>query len=942
MAVGTLTGQKPVKQPIKKNTMKIHSLIVCSLLAVSCTQQSHQIDLSGTWQFTTDSTTWKETIQLPGSMTSNGLGDDITVQTPWTGGVNDRSYFESEKYARYREPGNIKIPFWLQPVKYYKGAAWYRKEVNIPADWNGQDIALFLERCHWETRLWIDNKEVGMQNALAAPHQYDLTHILTPGKHTLTLRIDNSVKGIDVGENSHSISDHTQGNWNGVVGDIYLQVRPLVNIAHTEIHSNVADKSIRVKTVLNNKTAAPASATLQLKVEGATLSREVELQPGKNPVEVTLSLGDNIRLWDEFHPNLYQLEACLTNKTNGITDTCTETFGMRDFKIQDGRITVNGRPVFLRGTLDCAAFPKTGYPPTDKASWTKIYAACKAHGLNHVRFHSWCPPKAAFVAADEMGIYLEVECSTWPSESTTIGDGKPVDAFVQAESEAIVKAYGNHPSFCMMMCGNEPSGGNSTRYMETFTRQWKERDARRIYSTSGGWPNLPVSDFLSDPSPRIQGWGQGLASIINSQAPRTDYDWQAYTERFHQPIVSHEIGQWCVYPNFKEISKYDGVMRAKNFEIFQETLKENGMEALADSFLLASGKLQALCYKADIEAALRTKDFGGFQLLGLYDFPGQGTALVGVLDAFWEEKGYITPEAYSRFCSPTVPLVRLPKLVYLNDETLQATAEAAHYGEAPLKVINAGWTLSDVQGNVLHSGKWNIDELPIGNHLPLGAITASLDEITTPQRLVLETTLNDHKNSWNIWVYPSATQCADNSILMTDSLDTRALQALDDGKSVLLSLKKGTLAKDLGGDIQVGFSSIFWNTAWTRKQPPHTLGILCNPRHPALSAFPTEYHSDYQWWDAMSHSEAIEFSKLHTQIHPIVRVIDDWVTNRPLALIFEVKVGNGKLLVSGIDFWQNMEQRPEARQLLHSLKQYMASPSFQPSVEVTVEAIQRL
>lgn len=201
----------------------------------------------------------------------------------------------------------------------------------------------------------------------------------------------------------------------------------------------------------------------------------------------------------------------------------------------------------------------------------------------------------------------------------------------------------------MMMYGNEPGGRRQKEYLTAFVKYWKNKDDRRIYCAAAGWPNLPVSDFLSDPKPRIQGWGQGLHSIINAQAPHTDYDWSDYSGRFEQPIVSHEIGQWCVYPNFKEIVKYDGVMRPRNFEIFQETLKDNGMEALADSFLMASGKLQTLCYKADIEAALRTKDFGGFQLLGLSDFPGQGTALVGVLDAFWEEKGYVSPEEYSRF-----------------------------------------------------------------------------------------------------------------------------------------------------------------------------------------------------------------------------------------------------------------------------------------------------
>lgn len=687
--------------------MKINSLLFLFLLTVSCSQPENRIDLTGKWQFTTDSTNWSGSILLPGSMTSNGLGEDININTPWTGSINDDSYFKNEHYAKYRNSDNIKIPFWLQPVKYYKGVAWYRKEVNIPTDWNQQDISLFLERCHWETRLWVDDKEIGMQNTLGTPHQYDLSDVLTPGKHTLTLRIDNRIKDIDPGENSHSISDHTQGNWNGVIGDMYLQVRPQVSIVHTDIYPDINAKNIRVKTYLKNKKKTKATAILTLKANGKSIQQEIVLLPGENKTETILSLGDNICLWDEFNPNLYTLEASLTDKEKTTTDTHTEQFGMRDFRVTDRHITINGRPVFLRGTLDCAAFPKTGYPPTDQASWEKIFTACRNHGLNHIRFHSWCPPEAAFCAADKMGMYLEIECSSWANSSTTIGDGKPLDAFILKESEAIVRTFGNHPSFCMMMYGNEPAGAGSNNYLAEFTSYWKKQDKRRIYSTAGGWPNLPVSDFLSDPSPRIQGWGQGLNSIINAQAPRTDYDWSEYINRFTQPIVSHEIGQWCVYPNFKEMKKYTGVMRPTNFEIFQESLQENGMKALSDSFLLASGKLQVLCYKADIEAALRTKDFGGFQLLGLYDFPGQGTAPVGVLDAFWEEKGYISPEEYSRFCNATVPLARLSKLIFTNNDTLKASVEVAHYGSSPLQNATTGWTLRDTEGNILQSGQWN-------------------------------------------------------------------------------------------------------------------------------------------------------------------------------------------------------------------------------------------
>jgi len=496
----------------------------------------------------------------------------------------------------------------------------------------------------------------------------------------------------------------------------------------------------------------------------------------------------------------------------------------------------------------------------------------------------------------------------------------------------------------MMAYGNEPGGHNQVAFLTNFVNFWKNRDSRRIYTSGAGWPNLPVNDYLSDPNPRIQHWGEGLGSIINAKAPSTDYDWSDYINKFTQPMVSHEIGQWCAYPDFKEIPKYDGVLRARNFEIFQETLKDHGMTQLADSFLLASGKLQALCYKADIEAALRTKDFGGFQLLDLHDFPGQGTALVGVLNAFWGEKGYISPAEYKRFCNSTVPLARLKKRIFTNNETFDAAVEIAHYGDKPIAACTPEWKISDKSGKIIQSGKFAQTTIPLGNAFKLGDVTFPLASITNPEKLTLEVSVDSLSNSWNFWVYPAKKEAisGEEKIRVVQKLDAQTIQFLKDGGSVLLNLKKGTLSKEMGGDIKIGFSSIFWNTAWTRGQAPHTLGILCNPNHPALANFPTEYHSNWQWWDAMSHSGAINISGFPAEIKPIVRVIDDWFTNRPLALVFEAKVGKGKILISGIDLTSDLEKRPEAQQLLFSLKKYMAGEKFNPGTDLAVEKIAKL
>ncbi|HEX7583398.1 MAG TPA: glycoside hydrolase family 2 TIM barrel-domain containing protein, partial [Prolixibacteraceae bacterium] len=589
--------------------MKNNILIIgiLAVLAISCQKPAVQqkIDLSGTWKFAMDpadkgiaeswfNQTLPDSLKLPGSLTSNGKGDDITLKTPWTGQIVDSSFFKSPEYAKYREPGNIKIPFWLQPLKYYKGAAWYQKVITIPEDWNGKFTGLFLERCHWESRLWVDGKEVGMQNSLGTPHQYNLTKFLTPGKHHLTLCIDNRVKDIDPGVNSHSISDHTQSNWNGVVGQMFLEARPLVNIQNIQVFPDLQNKKIAVKVKVQNLTGTAVSVKLELKIQekGNGKEENFKLKEGENILNLSLEMGADVKLWNEFHPNLYTLEASLKNQTSGETDLRTTTFGMRDFKAIGNQLTINGQPTFLRGTLECAIFPKTGYPATDIAEWLRIFNICRAHGLNHMRFHSWCPPQAAFDAADQTGFYLQVECSSWANQSTTIGDGKPFDKYLYEESQRMVEQYGNHPSFCMMLYGNEPGGKNQVPFLTEFVKFWKNKDSRRIYTSGAGWPIIPENDYLSSAEPRIQGWGQELKSIINGQAPRSDYDWSGFNSKYPQPVVSHEIGQWCVYPNFKEIVKYDGVMRARNFELFQETLKDHGMEQLADSFLLASGKLQ--------------------------------------------------------------------------------------------------------------------------------------------------------------------------------------------------------------------------------------------------------------------------------------------------------------------------------------------------------------
>jgi hypothetical protein len=637
------------------------------------------------------------------------------------------------------------------------------------------------------------------------------------------------------------------------------------------------------------------------------------------------------------------MSASLTAKGK-IIDRKSVDFGMREFKANGTRFEINGHPVFLRGTTECCIFPITGYPPADVKSWERVLQTCIDYGLNHMRFHSYCPPEAAFIAADKLGIYFHIECSSWAnSEGSTIGDGKPVDKFIYEEGDRIIKEYGNHPSFCMLAYGNEPGGANQDAYLGKLITYWKSKDNRRVYTSGAGWPIIPENDYNLTSEPRIQHWGEGLKSIINAEPPQTMFDFRDFVSRYYIPTVGHEIGQWCVYPDFKEIEKYTGVLKPTNFEIFRETLAEHKMGDQAEDFLKASGKLQVLCYKADIEAALRTPGYAGFQMLQLHDFPGQGTALVGILNPFFGNKGYVTPEEFRMFCNETVPLARMKKLTYKNDETFEARVEIAHFGRQPLRNAEILCRVTNSKGQVLRQEKMTMDEINIGNGIVVGVFAMDLNDISEAQKLRFEVLISgtSFKNKWDFWVYPSQKEVDKGNVMITDKLDKNAEATLKKGGSVLL-LTYGKVAKDKGAQVAIGFSSIFWNTAWTNNQAPHTLGILCNPEHPLFKGFPTEYHSNWQWWDPVTHSQAMIINDLPVELKPLIQPIDTWFENRRLALAFEAKCNKGKLMVCSINMKDSIDQRPVTKQLLSSVLNYMNSEKFDPQTEINLKLVRDL
>ena len=929
--------------------MKQYFLLVLIALGVSATAQT-SISLAGSWRFEMDkndvgvkekwfSRALVDNVKLPGSMLENDKGDKVTLQTKWTGSIYDSSWYFNPRYAKYRQPDDLKFPFWLTPAKYYVGAAWYQKEVVIPASFKKQHVNLFLERCHTETTVWVDDKEVGTLMTFVAPHQYDLSTVLSSGKHTITIRIDNRTKEINVGPDSHSLTDHTQGNWNGIVGKMELIATPATYISAVQVYPNVSDKSAEVKVVIKGGDVAKVilSAKRIVGQQPQTIAPITINKPvvDNDTLTATLPMGDNVALWSEFDPALYQLTATVVLKNGAKTEKQIQ-FGMRSFKTKGTQFTINGQTTFLRGTVDNCVFPLTGYAPMDEASWERVFRICRSYGLNHMRFHSYCPPEAAFDAADRIGFYLQPEGPSWANHGSSLGDGKPIDQFIYDETIRMTEQYGNHPSFCMLAYGNEPRGSKQAEYLTKFIHFWQKRDSRRLYtgaSVAMSWPLVPENEYMIKSGARNLSW---------DKMPESKSDYTAAIEKFTMPYLAHEMGQWCSSPNFKEIKKYTGVYKAKNMELFQEDLKDNGMLDEADKFLNATGKLQVLCYKNEIEKSLRTPNNGGFQLLGLNDYSGQGTALVGVLDAFWDDKGYIDAKGFSRFCNTTVPLARLSKFVYKNDEQLNAAIEIYHYGKATLPNAIVYWRLIDDKGKLVKNGAFKPTDIVTGKNTVVGNIEYDLSSIKQATQLTLEVSITNttYSNDWNVWVYPSQTPTFnDTSIYYTKELDAKAEDVLNKGGKVFLNIA-GKVIK--GKEVVQHFLPVFWNTSWFKMRPPHTLGILLDEQHPAFTDFPTANHSDIQWWEIVHKAQPMHLEDFPKTFRPLIQPIDTWFMNRRLALVFEAKVGNGKLIVSSADLGSETPNKPVANQLFYSLKKYMLSAQFNPTTNLDIALIKDL
>ena len=944
-------------------------------------------DLSGHWQADIgDGKTYS--MRLPGTLDENGIGHKDLGQNQWhpdAGLGNAGEGFD----------GNAPIATRFTRKYTFEGEARLTRRVSFAPE-KGKRVFLEAERARC-LRLLVDGKEAPhfTEGTLSTPHVFEVTGLLN-GDNEIALLSDNSYPGLphDAIVYSSAATDETQTNWNGVLGYLRLRVEEPVFLSALRIYPEKAEAggtagSLTVQAEISSDRFW--SGVLRVESEAlkkdagngavACYEKKISVQPGITRVVLKeLLLAEGVRSWDVEEGSLYGLTARLLPEEGneagpgssgpGWTEpenaepvsSRTETFGIRTFGDNGtGRLAINGRVIFLRSEANCCEFPETGHPPMTVEEWTDVLARYRSYGINCMRFHSHCPPEAAFTAADQMGMLMQPELSHW--DPVHAFEAPESFAYYQTELKQVILTLANHPSFVMLTFGNELAAGPvGHARMDSMLALAHELDPTRLYANSsnahyGDRGIDPESDFYAsqkyfghDLRGTHAGGGEdgALQGYINNRYPDAAQNYDASMAEirkvYQKPVFSFEVGQFEVLPDFHELESFRGISDPANLRLVQERVKKAGIsDEEWEKQVEATGEISRLAYREEIEAAMRTRELSGISLLGLQDFPGQGTALVGMLNSHLEPKPYpfAKPEKFRAFFRDQLPLALLPRYTWENTEELTVPVKIANYGKTALSGKVCCTLRRETAGTsdcgLIARAETEAACFPAGTLTEAGCVTLPLHAVKTASRLTLTVEVGGAVNRYPVWVYPAASVrmpvCPEN-VYETQRFDEKAREILAAGGRVYLT--PPSTKEALPRSIRAQFTTDFWSVG-TFAQQAGGMGQLIDSAHPLFADFPTESHTDWQWWPMASQRAVI----LPKRIRAIITEMDSYAHLRPMAQLFECRCGGGRLLFSSLGL-QDLQQYPEARALLSSIYRYLGSEAFAPRQELDVETVASL
>lgn len=955
-----------------------------------------RILLNGKWHVVLEDGTTGQ-MDLPGTLDENGIGHRDVGANQWhPDAVLGNAAGEIDKDAP------IATRFTRRHT--YEGEARISRKITVP-DYGTDRLFVLAERAR-ALRLLVDGEACAVfrQGTLSPPYIFELTGA-APGEHEFTFLSDNSYPGMPKAAICYSsaATDETQTNWNGILGECSMYTRPQNFIDSLRVYPRAVKKEEKnkaggyvldvcvelapgakkvykdAKIILQSEAlAAGELEDTQTLTEIISYSGEGLAEAGtdkeENPKTMEiwfrdLPLRENVKLWDEDEGNLYEMAVTLDNGMSaedkgGSTAECRTRFGIRSFGDNgSGRLALNGRAIFLRGEANCAEYPETGHPPMTIPEWKEMLLKYRSYGINFVRFHSHCEPEAAFAAADELGMLLQPELSHWD----------PKDAFgteesyryYRAELVDLLKTYANHPSFVMLTLGNELQAQDEGRErMRELVRTAKRMDPTRLYANGsnafyGEEGCDPESDFYTSQSCKdvvIRGTFSGMRGYLNENYPSADrtYD-EAMAEirkEYQKPVFSFEVGQFEVLPDFEELESFHGISDPVNLKLIKKRVEERGLLPTWEKYVEATGELSRLAYREEIEAAMRTRELSGISLLGLQDFPGQGTALVGMMNSHLEPKPYdfARPERFREFFQECRILVKLPHYTYEAGERLIAEVEAANFGKRNIEGVFC-WTLAGKK-SVSENGNCEPAEIKSkntviatgedteiticrpGSYTEVGSLDIPLDFVEKNTALTLKVRIGDSISAYPIWVYRKTTPVCPENVYETRAFDVKTREILQNGGRVYLSPDADK--ESLPNSIKTQFTTDFWSVG-TFADQEGGMGQLIDTEHPIFKEFPTDFHTDWQWWIMATKRAVI----LPHPMKTIITEMDSYAFLRPMAQMIEFRCLKGKVLLSTMELHKS-QQYPEVRALQASIYTYLSGENFEPAEEITEEELSML
>jgi hypothetical protein len=819
---------------------------------------------------------------------------------------------------------------------------------------------LQLDRVGWQSSVWIDDQPIGACDSISTPHRYDLTSLVQPGhRHQVTIRVTNVLQDL-LNYEGHIHSRHTATTWGGIIGPARLLATPATWIEHVAIVPDAANRRVACAAHLGGDAPTGEVRFTVLDAGNEPIARGSATADSIGVATCDLDLGETARLWSDTDPYLHTLVV------EAGDDTIHRRFGLRTFSAEGRTLRLNGQRIFLRGYVDCCIFPLTGYPPEDKAVYARQFRIAKAWGFNHVRLHSWVPSAPFFEAADEAGILVQCELPNW-SNANDLANVERIGGFLHAELERVIRHLQSHPSLVMHSMGNEllqrAPGGSSNRYsplLNDLIARGQALDGSRLYIDQSGFGHIP-----EEPERRSE---VSVFHTFRGSTPDTTATWWQRVAGGNVPAIAHEHTQMDMYPDFAEIGKFTGIMEPSWLLQAQEGLASTGVLDQAPRFLEASAQLQIRCLKELFERIRRTPELAGVQMLNLTDFPGQGTALNGVLDVFWDEKGHIAPEMFRQFNAETVLLCSTPRRTYHAGSAFSANLLVSHFRPAPLSG-DLRWVLA-AGDEVIAESTVPVREVPVGEPWPVSVAHATLPAGMTAKLTLtarLETGQDTITNSWDFWVfaagrrpespvpvlahatlaplsdvYPFITpddfgflgqrkQEPAASAIVSDVMHVRYVEAMMNGATMLYLAENDPLQDG----VTSRFESLFWSYLWFTEQPNQTMGLAIDD-HPALGDFPHGGACDWQWFHLVDGATALGMSALPVELRPIVAGIDNWNRGKRLGYLFEARVGKGRFLMTTLKLLDAYPTHPEAMHLLDTLLGYITSDQFQPTTELSL------